>query len=135
LTLDEEEGGGGAESSAVSWVCCPPISEGLDDQQGLQGNRVAAIAKTLRSNRAGCITKAVRLAHSGDVAFVGVFLGVARVQAVPLLSMAVFLESQVDPLAIIDKCNHPYFPVGFTTDRAAVGVVIEQNEQKRGLPP
>jgi hypothetical protein len=46
-----------------SGFCCPVISEGLDGQQGLQRNRVAAIAKTSRSNRAGCITNAVRLPH------------------------------------------------------------------------
>jgi hypothetical protein len=41
--------------------------------------------------------------------------------------MAVFLKPQVDPLASMKR--------GFTADRAAVGVVIEQNEKKKGLPP
>jgi len=39
--------------------------------------------------------------------------------------MAIFLESQVDPLAIMEKR-------GFTTDRAAVGVLIKQTGQKKG---
>jgi len=38
--------------------------------------------------------------------------------------MAVFLKSQVDPLASMKR--------GFTADRAAVGVVIEQKRKEKG---
>src|SRR3954468_21547102 len=105
--------GGRAESSAVSGLRCPLISEGLDGQQGLQGNWVAAIAKTLRSNRAGCITNILRLADGRDAAFFGCFLGGATrrpgsatvhpVAITTSISMAVLLESHVDPLAIIEN--------------------------------
>ena len=116
----------------------PVISEGLDGQRGLQRESGCCYCQNIKIESSwlhneGC--SGWQTAQTLLLLVVSLVWHVVSGGATPhsgaistSISMAVFLESQVDPLAIMEKR-------GFTTDRAAVGVVIEQTDRKGGCRP
>jgi hypothetical protein len=118
---------------------------GLDGQQGLQGNRVAAIAKNIKIESSWLHHEYCSAGRRQRRCFCrGVFLVRHVGQAVPLLILWRYLPAFPWPsfsnLMWIPpgdhrKCNHPACPGGIYDRSSRSGRCDQANEQKKGLSP